>query len=1041
MLYKFNHNYFNNPEYYEQNKLAPRSYFIPFESREKLDDINYLNERYKSDMITMLSGKWDFCFYYRLSDMPREIDSYTYDFESITVPGCWQFQGYEKPFYINTRYQFDCDPPFVPEDIGIYGKSFPIDSKRGKEKTVPVYNTVGIYRKKFQLEHKAKHILTFLGVSSCVQVYCNGRFVGYSEGSHNTAEFDITPFVIDGPNEILCLVYKWCTGTYLECQDMFRNSGIFRDVYVTNYTHNRIWDYDVKVESIDETAKMLIVDVDAVMEKNVRVCYELYYGKKLIAQEEGETLWNYTLEKPYLWSAEVPCLYKLVISLKKGDQTLFCVRQEVGFRKIEIENSVFYYNNMPIKIKGVNHHDTSPKNGFTMSVSEMLKDVELMKLMNVNAVRTSHYPPDPLFIKMANYLGLYIIDEADIETHGTGIKYFKQPNLISNDPRWRDRFWDRVYRMYMRDRNNPCITMWSLGNESGGWKNQDYCYEKLKKLDPSVPIHYEAVCRTIRWKYDVLSQMYTPTERMEKMAAHKLPARYYSSPYFLCEYAHAMGVGPGSLDKYWEIINATPFMMGGCIWEWADHAVLEKDGTYTYGGDHGEYAHDSNFCVDGLMTPDRKPSTSALEMRCVYNPYKITYLSNNVYKITNTNFFADSSNVLFRWEYSQNGEVLAGEEFEATILPLSSYDFKFNHPLIIPSKDCFLNIYYLDKKTGIEMARDQLLLCLSVDRLSNIEADNIACIEENGRYRIATNNGSIIFDKETGNLLSYNIKDCELLSQEENAQIMYPNIFRANVDNYMYVEKKWRRNGLDRATIHFDSFTCNKLPDRVRATVLQRIFVLGRNRMNVTTTYDIYGNGVMDVSSVLDLAKPYDLPKFGLNIELPSDCRNVLYYGRGEAENYSDVNKQSLIGIYSDRVETFQPVYIRPQDCGNRTDVRWAQLTNDEGNGIRFITDETTFNFTTQPYRDEVINKATHSKDVYDENRTVVKIDAFVRGIGTNSCGPDTRVEFRHKSLEPIEYKFRMVPVIKNKQIYVPLDKEDIAKRERDKIIYKNIKE
>ena len=1017
MLYKFNHNYYNNFKFYEQNKLAPRSYFIPFSSREKLDSTNYLNERSKSDMITMLSGKWDFAFFNRISDMPRELDTYFYDFEPITVPGCWQFQGYEKPFYINQRYQFDCRPPFIPSDTGVYGMTANLDDERITSKVVNVYNSIGVYRKKFTIEHKAKHVITFLGVSSALQLYCNGRFVGYSEGSHNTAEFDLTPFVIDGPNEIVCLVYKWCNGTYLECQDMFRNNGIFRDVYITNYSGSRIWDYNVKVESIDETAKMLIVDVDAVVEKNVKICYELYYGKKLIAKDEGDSKWSYTIEKPNLWSAELPCLYKLVISLKKGEQTLFCVRQEVGFKKIEIEESVFYFNDKPIKIKGVNHHDTSPKTGYTMSIAELQKDVELMKLMNVNAVRTSHYPPDPIFIKMANYYGLYVIDEADIETHGTYGKRFPQPNLISNNKDWQTRYWDRVHRMYERDKNNPCITMWSLGNESGGWLNQDYCYEQLKNLDHQTPIHYEGVSRNRRWKYDVISEMYTTTEKLEKYAARKLKNKYYSAPYFLCEYAHSMGVGPGSLDKYWEIINATPTAMGGCIWEWCDHAVLEKDGSYTYGGDHGEYAHDSNFCVDGLLKPDRELSTSAYEMRCVYRPIKASYVSNNKYSLRNTNFFSDTSNLLFKWEYTQNGEILASGSFTAIILPERSLDVHLKHPLLNTSKDCFLNLYYIDAKTGIEMAREQLTLCLSVDRLAKVESANVACIEENGKYKIATNNGNIIFDKVTGQLLSYNIKDNELISQEENAQIFYPNLYRANIDNYMFIDKIWRKQGLHNIQVKLDSFTCNKMIDKVQAVLMQRLFVNDRNRFNVTTTFNIYGNGVMDVDSILDIAKPYDLPKFGLNIELPSDCRNITYYGRGDKENYSDMKEHSLIGIYKDTVGKIQEVYIRPQECGNRSEVRWAQLVNNDGNGIRFVTDEKTLNFTAQPYRDATIANATHSRDVVDENRVVAKVDAFVRGIGSNSCGPDTRQEFRHDTIESIEYTFRMVPVIKNQPI------------------------
>lgn len=1013
MLYRLKNNYYNNFDVFEHNKMAPRAYFIPFETREALEETTYLNERYKSDIVTVLNGKWDFAFYNRVSDMPNEIDPYYFDFEQINVPSCWQFQGYEAPFYINTRYMWDYSAPYVPADMGKYGIKTALNTKING-RYINVYNSVGVYRKTFTLRHTEKHILTFLGVASNVQVYCNGRFVGYSEGSHNTAEFDITPFVIDGPNEILCLVYKWCNGTYLECQDMFRNNGIFRDVYITSFKKNYIMDYNVRTFQIDEVSRMIRIDIDATYEKNVKPVYELYYGNKMIARAEGETCCEFTVEKPYLWSAETPYLYKVVISLKKGDTTLFCIRQEVGFRTIQIKKSVFYYNDKPIKLKGVNHHDTNPKTGYTMTVSDMQKDIELMKLMNVNAIRTSHYPPDPLFVKMANYAGFYMIVEADIETHGCYGKKIGQPNLISNNKKWLPQFWDRVYRMYMRDRNNPSVTMWSLGNECGGWKNQDECYMRLKKLDPQVPIHYEGVSRTPRWNYDVISEMYTDTYKMEKYAAKKLPVKYYKAPYFLCEYAHAMGLGPGSLDKYVEIFDNTPTALGGCIWEWCDHAVLERDGTYTYGGDHGEYAHDSNFCVDGLMYPDRRPSISAYEMRCAYRPIRAYYVSNNKYSLKNNYFFSDTSNIIFKWEYTQNGEILASGDFKAIIPPEGSYTVNLKHPLLNTSKDCFMNFYYIDAKSGIETAREQLTLCLSVDRLPKIECKNVACIEENGKYIIATNNGKIIFDKVTGELTNYIIDDQELLSQEEGARIFKPSVYRPPIDNYMYKNNYWKRIGMDKVRFELKSFDVEKLDDKVQLVLVYRGFMKEKIRFMVTNTFSVYGNGTMDVNSILDIAKNYDLPKYGLQIELPSDCRNILYYGRGEKENYSDLKDHSLIGIYSGRVEDFRDNYIKPQDSGNRSDVRWAQLVNPKGNGLRFVTDEETFNFTAQPYRDEVVLNAKHTKDLIDEKRTVVKIDAFVRGVGSNSCGPDTRKEFIHDTTESIEYTFRVIPVIKN---------------------------
>lgn len=1013
MLYTFNHNNYSNFNVFEDNKVEPRAYFIPFRDKENMNQTTYLDERYKSRMITNLNGKWDFKYFSKISDMPKEIDTWDYEFDTIQVPSCWEFQGYQQPFYINSRYQFDCKPPYIPNCEGWYGYDASIQN--GKL-PVKVFNSAGVYRKKFKMVRSKKHILTFLGVSSSIQLYFNGHYIGYSEGSHNSAEFDVTHYVLDGVNEIVAVVYRWCNGTYLECQDMFRNSGIFRDVYLTNYEDNYIWDYSIKTFVIDENHSMLSVDVDAVKEEDTKLEYQLYFGKDLVETVKDAECCDFTIEKPHLWSAETPNLYTLYIYMKKNNKTIFCVRQEVGFKTISIEKSIFYFNDKPIILKGVNHHDTDAETGYTMTIDKLYKDVDLMKQLNINAVRTSHYPPDPVFIKIANHLGLYVIDEADIETHGCYGKTIGRPNLISNDLKWKNHFWDRVLRMVKRDRNNPSITMWSLGNESGGWKCQDYCYDNLKKIDSTIPVHYEGVSRNKRWAYDVVSQMYTSTETLEKIRDHKMPAKYYKAPYFLCEYAHSMGVGPGSLDIYMKLFEDIPTAMGGCIWEWADHAVKTSDGNYLYGGDHGEYAHDYNFCADGMVYPDRRLSTSAYNARCVYRPVRASYVSNNKYSLYNTNFFAATNNILYKWEYTQNGEVLSSGEFKATIPPKGSYVVTLKHPLLDTSKDCFMNFYYYDIEKNVEIAREQISLCQSIDRLSPVKAANVACIEENGKIIIATNDGQIVFDKSTAKMISYNINDYEYIDQHEDSEVFIPKITKPLIDNYMNLAKKWSKDGLDNPRLEVRSFDCNKLNNCVEVVIVYRIYLKEKIRFICTNVFNIYGNGCMDIKSTLDIAKPYDLTRFGLTLEMPKSFNKVCYYARGDKENYSDFNTHAIISINECNVSEMYDNYIMPQDNGNRSEARWLKVYDENGYGLNFIANENALNINVTNYRDESVSKAKHIKELVSDERTIVRLDHWVRGIGSNSCGPDAREEYRRCSAETMEYQFRVEPIKINRK-------------------------
>jgi beta-galactosidase len=594
-------------------------------------------------MVKVLSGDWAFKFYGSIKDVPDKLDSLKVKFSPVTVPSDWQRLGFEEPVYLNCPYQFKTLAPEIPEDM-----------------------PVGVYRKIFELDRIADtEIISFLGVANNLSLYVNGKFAGYSEGSHNTAEFDITSLLTAGANELLIVSFKWCNGTFLECQDMFRENGIFRDVLLYEYGEIYINDFEFKTKFVGGSSYDLNLCVNAVgAYKDYSVKFELFDGNKSVACDEQPAGEDVDFEFKSLnvkeWSAEIPNVYTAYISLVKNGKTVSVIRNYIGFKNIEIVNEVFRFNKKSIKFKGVNHHDTNPKKGYVMSADDIKFDLTLMKELNVNAIRTSHYPPDPMLLSLADIMGFYVVDEADIETHGTGSigpKKLYKPNLISHDVKWANRYVDRVCRMYFRDRNHPSITMWSLGNEAGGYKNQDICYMFLNGVCPEIPVHYEGAVRTKRVGYDVISEMYTSSENCEKTAKHERGKKYFGKPLFLCEYCHAMGVGPGCLEDYWQIFYKYENLMGGCIWEWADHAVWHDlsdkkqkySYEYTYGGDHGEEMHDGNFCVDGLVYPDRKPHTGALEMKAVYRPIRCEKVGNKLYKFTNTNRCRASDYIDITW--------------------------------------------------------------------------------------------------------------------------------------------------------------------------------------------------------------------------------------------------------------------------------------------------------------------------------------------------------------------------------------------------------
>ncbi|MBR0508933.1 MAG: hypothetical protein IJJ85_02345 [Clostridia bacterium] len=997
MIYQIDKTLHKTFSVFEKNKLAPRAYAIPYRSRKTLAGVSPADERYQSDMVDVLSGEWDFHFYKSVSALPDKLNTLKTRFDAVSLPSDWQRTGYQPPVYLNCPYEFKTLAPEIPEDM-----------------------PVGVYRKFIDIEDAGKtYIISFLGVANNISLYLNGAFVGYSEGSHNTAEFDLTGKLTAGRNELLAVSFKWCNGSFLECQDMFRENGVFRDVLLYKYDASYLSDFEVKTAKQENGTYTL--DVNAFIKGNVKdaklsaVLTDAKgktVAKAAVPAEETAALAFGALNVRE-WNPEVPTLYTLYLTLKTedGEATVRCL---TGFRTIEIKGNVFLFNGRPVKLKGVNHHDSNLYNGYVMRWEDYEKDVKLMKRLNVNAVRTSHYPPDPCLLTLADIYGLYIVDEADIETHGAE-EMAGDFHYISKDLRWKKHYIDRVKRMFFRDRNHPCVTMWSLGNEAGGYQCQDACYKYLKTVT-DIPVHYESVVHTKRFGYDVISEMYTSTEDMELMIKNKRKryetrwvekphTAYNKKPFFQCEYAHAMGVGPGSLEEYMDLFYKWDTSMGGCIWEWCDHAVYHDENDkkykyrYTYGGDHKEKQHDGHFCVDGLVYADRRLHTGAKAMRIAYRPLRASHIKENTFRIENTNRFRASDYLTVTWAQLENGKEIKSGKLKLDIPPMDCKEITLPLSPVDPDKDAHVNFAYADEEG--ELAVEQLTLndapLFAVEPIG--DATSIAW-DENA-LTVKFDCGQVVFDTDKGGVRSYVYEGKELLAADKGESFT-PQFARAFIDNDAANLNRWKNlHATERRlkarlvsvekensdTLVFITLTpggksTDKAPFLLEATY--RISAGGA----ITSEFSLFANSEFD----------RDLPRFGCSLLLDRSFDRVTYYGRGEAENMPDFKLQSPVGVYSAKVADLWEPYVFPQQSGVHCDVKCLSVGSDDLTlhfyaGAESETDR--FAFSAWHFTEAAVQAAKHQEDLSDMDLTYLALDGFVRGIGSSSCGPDTRREYR----------------------------------------------
>ena len=961
MQYTIDRTHYHDFHVVALNKLPPRSYFIPFENHAQADSAAPKERRYVSPKVQCLSGKWDFAFYPRPAEIPAVFDTEKICFDTVDVPGCWQFQGYDRPFYVNVRYQFPYDPPKIPREDPVGKVFFWHGSDEGIKprwrQPENEFNFVGIYRKRFTVQESAKrHILSFLGVASCLDLYINGRFAGYSEGSHNTAEFDITPLVDPGENELVAVVHRWCNGTYLECQDMFRNNGIFRDVLLFEMEEQDIW--DVEFSAVKQQGKY-DATVRAMVDGQGDVTFTLCGQSITVPSENGHAAACFDRLDVTEWNAEQPALYDLYIQFGNT-----CVKQRVGFKDVKIKGDVFTLNGKKLKLKGVNHHDTSPTGGYCLTPDEIERDILLCKSHNIDTIRTAHYPPDPLLLELCDEYGIYIVDENDLETHGTFAHQLPPSyNSITHDKAWLPRYMERIQRLYHRDKNRASIIMWSLGNEAGGYHNTDAMYTWLKQYT-AIPVHYESAIHSKRIAYDVGSEMYPSVENVRKVGTHQRKQKQLNDrPYFLCEYAHAMGVGPGAAEDYWKEIYAFDNLMGGCVWEMVDHAVLHPDGRYTYGGDHGEWEHDRNFCVDGLFYPDRTPSTGAKSIRHVYRPLRVSHLGGSRYEVFNTTAFTDALD--FRIEF----RFLDGE---TTVVPLQLAPM---HKQVVDIPGTGDSVTIVVSKDGREVSREQILFSHRVLRDVPIGGalpswldirDGVLTLEKDGKKLVSGDPHTILFRAPTDNdvdLLGINTMAGHICQEETLASIQV---------------------AAEKITLTW-SIRCKK------------------QEFICTDTYECCGDGILLTSRLHCTKGSGDLPRFGKAFRLPEYFRDVEYFGRN-GESYRDMAEHTQVEQVRCTVADMTEPNIRPQESGNRCDCEWVTLSDGETD-FTFTAVGHPFELGVKPYTDRALLTMRHRADEV-ESGTYVALSAFQMGIGTGSCGPSTVPEYRHSARDEYVLQF-----------------------------------
>ncbi len=1008
------------PRYYEnlsvlhENTMPARAYYIP--ASKRMD--NLVEHREESDRMQLLNGTWKFQYFNSIYDIQDSFFEKNYDtenFDEIQVPSVWQMAGYDTHQYTNIRYPFPFDPPYVPQDIpcGAYVHTF-----------------------EYSRDEKApKSFLNFEGVDSCFYVWINGSYIGYSQVSHMTSEFDVTDVLQDGTNTVAVLVMKWCDGSYLEDQDKFRMSGIFRDVYILKRPKQAISDYHIKTRIEDMLAKVEI-EMKFYSPLNVKISIEDRNGAVVALgsiAEEGTAVLE--IASPELWNTENPYLYKLILETENE-----VIVDHIALRKIEIKDQVIYLNGQKIKFRGVNRHDSDPVTGFTINPEQITTDLTLMKQHNFNAIRSSHYPNAPFFYEMCDKYGFMVIDEADIEAHGPFMIYrkedtdynrFKRWNeKIADDPVWEEAIVDRVKLMVERDKNRFCIVMWSMGNESAYGCNFEKALEWTKNFDPDRITQYESArYRNYDETYDysnldVYSRMYPALSEIQEYLD-----KDGSKPFLLVEYCHSMGNGPGDFEDYFQMIQDNDKMCGGFVWEWCDHAIAhgtaENGKTiYAYGGDHGEEIHDGNFCMDGLVYPDRTVHTGLLEYKNVYRPARVISYDKESGELVLHNYmdFDDLKDyVKISYELTQDGLVISkGKLPEVSAAPHS--EGKINLKINVPeSGKCYLKfIYHLKKELPlldedhilgfdeIEVSKDGAKCKLAEKWLQKTAVDSELQVNENDtQIHIKGREFAYTIDKRTALFTEMKFAGREYLNHP-----MELNIWRAPTDNDMYIKSEWKKAHYDKA--YTRAYTTEVVQGKHGVKITSHASVVAetvQKILDVTITWKIEAAGKIDADIAVTKDDEFpDLPRFGVRMFLDKKLSAARYFGMGPQESYCDKHQAASHGLYQANVDDLHEDYIRPQENGSHYDCEYVELNNSRYGIV--VSAENAFSFNASYYTQEELEEKTHNYELTESDSVVFCVDYALNGIGSNSCGPVVLDQYRFDDVL-FRFQFTLIPYIK----------------------------
>ena len=1008
------------PRYYEnlsvlhENTMPARAYYIP--ASRRMD--NLVEHREESDRMQLLNGTWKFQYFNSIYDIKDSFFEKNYDtenFDEIQVPSVWQMAGYDTHQYTNIRYPFPFDPPYVPQDIpcGAYVHTF-----------------------EYSRDEKApKSFLNFEGVDSCFYVWINGSYIGYSQVSHMTSEFDVTDVLQDGTNTVAVLVMKWCDGSYLEDQDKFRMSGIFRDVYILKRPKQAISDYHIKTRIEDMLAKVEI-EMKFYSPLNVKISIEDRNGAVVALgsiAEEGTAVLE--IASPELWNTENPYLYKLILETENE-----VIVDHIALRKIEIKDQVIYLNEQKIKFRGVNRHDSDPVTGFTINPEQITTDLTLMKQHNFNAIRSSHYPNAPFFYEMCDKYGFMVIDEADIEAHGPFMIYrkedtdynrFKRWNeKIADDPVWEEAIVDRVKLMVERDKNRFCIVMWSMGNESAYGCNFEKALEWTKNFDPDRITQYESArYRNYAETYDysnldVYSRMYPALSEIQEYLD-----KDGSKPFLLVEYCHSMGNGPGDFEDYFQMIQDNDKMCGGFVWEWCDHAIAhgtaENGKTiYAYGGDHGEEIHDGNFCMDGLVYPDRTVHTGLLEYKNVYRPARVISYNKESGELVLHNYmdFDDLKDyVKISYELTQDGLVISkGILPEFSVAPHG--EGKTNLKINVPENGkCYLKlIYHLKKELPlldedhilgfdeIEVSKEDTKCKLAEKWIPETVVDSELQVNENDtQIHIKGREFAYTIDKRTALFTEMKFAGREYLNHP-----MELNIWRAPTDNDMYIKSEWKKAHYDKA--YTRAYTTEVVQGKHGVKITSHASVVAetvQKILDVTITWKIEAAGKIDADIAVTKDDEFpDLPRFGVRMFLDKKLSAVRYFGMGPQESYCDKHQAASHGLYRADVGDLHEDYIRPQENGSHYDCEYVELNNSRYGIVASA--EKAFSFNASYYTQEELEKKTHNYELIESDSVVFCVDYALNGIGSNSCGPVVLEQYRFDDVL-FRFQFTLIPYVK----------------------------